>query len=536
MVAQPLAGGQCWQAKVHTFLMIGDPHCSFLSAWGSSPLLPLCCVFNMWGAICIYHLLHIHCRPFMFIFIHHLLCLLVPSTWPRRWWEIFICLWIVKVLVNWQGGVTYWGTSSLSSWVHPSIRVIVVGFLSLLNLYRGCQIHVIIIIKSMSSSSLNLHHGGCWIPSLSSKLYCGCWSTFSLLTLYHGCWSASLLNLHCGCWSASSLSKPDCGCQICLIVIKTTLWLSNPCRCHQIHVVVVNPHPGHQNHIMVVEPMSSSSNPHHGGQSMLSSSNLHHGCQIHLIIIETTSWLSNPCCCHQNCIMVVKSMSLSSNLHHGGQSTSSSLNLHHHCQIHLIVVETASWLSNPHHHRQIHIIFVESVSSLWSNPSSIFRCVCWSFVEVGVCWEWVRNWSERSGKVIMGNKNTPCLCDSPSQSSLSTNPAQILVQKLKNVGPCPSARGGARVGYALVFMAGSRWLKITCRIHPSLEGKGDVAVSSGVGDLKRTNEVSIQWERTEGRGGGNDGIKGRERHEKVQSTWVILHRKFQLQACFGQNQ
>jgi len=67
-------------------------------------------------------------------------------------------------------------------------------------------------------------------------------------------------------------------------------------------------------------------------------------------------------------------------------------------------------------------------------------------------------------------------------------------------------------------MAGSRWLKITCRIHPSLEGRGNVVASSGVGDLKRMNEVSIQWEHTEGRGGGNDGMKGRERHEKVQST------------------
>ena len=67
-------------------------------------------------------------------------------------------------------------------------------------------------------------------------------------------------------------------------------------------------------------------------------------------------------------------------------------------------------------------------------------------------------------------------------------------------------------------MAGSRWLKITCRIHPLLERRGNVAVSSGVGDLKRMNKVSIQWEHTEGRGGGNDGMKGRERHEKVQST------------------
>jgi hypothetical protein len=57
-----------------------------------------------------------------------------------------------------------------------------------------------------------------------------------------------------------------------------------------------------------------------------------------------------------------------------------------------------------------------------------------------------------------------------------------------------------------------------------------VAAGLGVGDLKSTNMVSIQWEHTESRGGGNDGTKGRERREKAQSTWVILGRKFQLQA------
>ena len=45
----------------------------------------------------------------------------------------------------------------------------------------------------------------------------------------------------------------------------------------------------------------------------------------------------------------------------------------------------------------------------------------------------------------------------------------------------------------MASMAGSRWLKITHEIHPSLEGRGDVAVSFGVGDLKRMNVVSIQW-------------------------------------------
>ena len=44
-----------------------------------------------------------------------------------------------------------------------------------------------------------------------------------------------------------------------------------------------------------------------------------------------------------------------------------------------------------------------------------------------------------------------------------------------------------------------------------------MAASSGVGDLKRM-KVSIQWEHTEGRDRGNDGMKGRERREKAQST------------------
>ena len=36
-------------------------------------------------------------------------------------------------------------------------------------------------------------------------------------------------------------------------------------------------------------------------------------------------------------------------------------------------------------------------------------------------------------------------------------------------------------------------MKITHEIHPSLEGRGDVAASFGVWDLKRMNMVSIQW-------------------------------------------
>jgi len=93
--------------------------------------------------------------------------------------------------------------------------------------------------------------------------------------------------------------------------------------------------------------------------------------------------------------------------------------------------------------------------------------------------------------------------------------------KIEKCWPTSLSKGRGSCGLgvlALAFVAGSRWLKITCVIHPSLEGRGDVAVSSGVGDLKRANIVSIQREHTEGRGGGNDGMKERERREKVQST------------------
>ena len=169
--------------------------------------------------------------------------------------------------------------------------------------------------------------------------------------------------------------------------------------------------------------------------------------------------------------MVVESVSSSSNPCRRRQirvvvvkSMSSSSNPHRRCRrIRVMVVKSvsSSLSSNLHCCRQIHVVVVESASSGF-RPPKIEKC-------------WPTSLSEGRGSCGLG----------------------VL---------------------ALAFVAGSRWLKIMCVIHPSLEGRGDVAASSGVGDLKRTNVVSIQREHTEGRGGGNDGMKGRERREKVQST------------------
>jgi len=137
-----------WQAKVHTFLMI-DPHRSFSSAWGVLLFVAVVLCFRHVGAIHVCHLL------FTFIVVHSCSssALFVGAVNLAK--EVvgnFHLLWIVRALVNWRGGVTYRGTSPLSSWVHPSICVIVIGSLSLLNLYRGCRICVVVIVKSASLS------------------------------------------------------------------------------------------------------------------------------------------------------------------------------------------------------------------------------------------------------------------------------------------------------------------------------------------------------------------------------------------------
>jgi len=80
--------------------------------------------------------------------------------------------------------------------------------------------------------------------------------------------------------------------------------------------------------------------------------NLHCGCQIRLIVIETASWLSNPHRHHHQIhIMVVDPRRR---------------------QIHVVVVESTSWLLNPPHHRRNRILVVESTSSS-SNPHHGWR-------------------------------------------------------------------------------------------------------------------------------------------------------------------
>jgi len=67
----------------------------------------------------------------------------------------------------------------------------------------------------------------------------------------------------------------------------------------------------------------------------------------------------------------------------------------------------------------------------------------------------------------MGNKNTPCSCDSSSQSSLITNPAQ----ELKNVGPHPSGRGlGTRVRTFEVVLSSRHLQQVNVSPHPSARG------------------------------------------------------------------
>jgi len=95
-----------WQAKVHTFLMMGDPHCSFLSAWGVLLFVAVVLCFRHVGAIRVCHLLftfivvrscvHIHSSSALFVGAVNLAKEVVGN---------FHLLWIVRALVNWQGGL-----------------------------------------------------------------------------------------------------------------------------------------------------------------------------------------------------------------------------------------------------------------------------------------------------------------------------------------------------------------------------------------------------------------------------------------------
>jgi hypothetical protein len=85
------------------------------------------------------------------------------------------------------------------------------------------------------------------------------------------------------------------------------------------------------------------------------------------------------------------------------------------------------------------------------------------------------NESERSGKMIMDNKNTPWSCDSPSQSSLIANPAQILAQKSKKCWPTSlgKRRGSCkdiRSGFEGLVLSSRHLRQVNVSLHPSARG------------------------------------------------------------------
>ena len=98
-----------WQAKVHTFLMMGDPHCFHLRG-GFSSLLPSCCVFNS-ESTCGGHsrlsspIHESHSLSSVCVHIHSSSALFVGTVNLAK--EVvgkFHLLWIVRALAKWQGG------------------------------------------------------------------------------------------------------------------------------------------------------------------------------------------------------------------------------------------------------------------------------------------------------------------------------------------------------------------------------------------------------------------------------------------------
>ena len=118
---------------------------------------------------------------------------------------------------------------------------------------------------------------------------------------------------------------------------------------------------------------------------MGTSFDLHHCYQIS-VIVKLVSWLSNPHHSCWICVMVVVVKSASSLWHS---------NLWH-CWTHIVVVESRLLLLN-----LCHLAFVVEHLALslntwhchWTHVVAVeftlsgFRCVCWSFVEVGMFWE-----------------------------------------------------------------------------------------------------------------------------------------------------
>jgi len=121
----------------------------------------------------------------------------------------------------------------------------------------------------------------------------------------------------------------------------------------------------------------------------------------------------------------------------------------HCCRTRVVVVESASLLSNPRRCR-ICIIVVESML-LVSNPCCLHSLMC----SISTCNIVVRkNWKN--------NNKYEKTHHSSSQSSLIPNPTRIPVQKLKKISPHLLAGGGARVR---VFEVGSKrwfWVQGVC--------------------------------------------------------------------------
>ena len=143
--------------------MMGDPHCLFSSAWGSrsSSLLPSCCVFDSEsthrGHLHLSPSVHVRCCLFVFIFVHQ--CCQSSQGGSGKFSFVMDCQGTGEL----AGGYLL-GYFPLSSWVHPSIRVIVIGSLSLSNSYHGCQIHTT-VVKSALWLLWSNPHSHCDIPT-----------------------------------------------------------------------------------------------------------------------------------------------------------------------------------------------------------------------------------------------------------------------------------------------------------------------------------------------------------------------------------
>ena len=181
--------------------MMGDPHCLFSSAWGSrsSSSLPSCCVFNSesthGGHSHLSPSVHIHCHPFVFIFVHW--CCQSSKGGSGKFSFVMDCQG-----VTYQGtspsphGYILWSASLLSDLCHCRTHIMVVESTpQLSNLCYGCCGQICIIIVTFQPMALLNSYCGCWIQvvvieSVSSG-FC-CWTLGIVIELM-----LLLLNSHC---------------------------------------------------------------------------------------------------------------------------------------------------------------------------------------------------------------------------------------------------------------------------------------------------------------------------------------------------